>query len=340
MEVFFIRYSGILTKASNTGYANLQKHADDLITGFLIAITEIYAYMKNDLKAFPERKYEFRFIEEIKNHLIKNKEFYNDSIFVNLYFNSLMMLTSDEEIYYYSLKNLIRNNYKEFPDIQRHDIYTLLTNYCQVSIFEGKDKFLGEMLELLKESYCNNGQIDTDGSFRYISFYSIVYYSLVFKEFQWAENFINDNIDKVNPKYRQSTFYYCSALLDYYKGNYEKALVLLSKAKTENLSFKHQIRTLTLMIYYSLNETEQFISLVDSFKHFINDNKLLPGIHRTLYANFLNFSFRLFKGREDINNFNLKAFKKELLETNYITNKPWLIEKTEELEKQIDNTKI
>ncbi len=335
LEQISMGHTDILRNGKNTEKADLQNHADYLTMYSLIAITELYSYMTNELKVFPHRRYEFRFLEEIKNHLTRNEEFYNNFFFVNLYFNSLMMLTTDDEKYYYNLKNLIGGHYKELSDSQRYDIYALLTNYCGNKVIEGKTKFLRERFELLKESFSNGGQIQTDGSIGYIGFFTIINYALTFKEFSWAENFINENIDKVGAKYRLSTYHYCFALLEYYRGNYGKSLESLAKVKTENYSFKLQIKTHTLMIYYSLNETEQFISLVDSFRHFIAGNKQVTNIHNLLCTNFINFTFRLFKGREDINNFDLKLFKKELLETNQVARKHWLIEKTEELEKQL-----
>ena len=158
-------------------------------------------------------------------------------------------------------------------------------------------------------------------------------YSLILKQFDAAEDFIKKFVRELDPYYMLSTENLCLAMISYYKREFGNSLSYLTKVKNDDISYKLQIKVLTIMIYFSANETESFYSMADSFKHFVNSNKLLSPKYEKLYPNFINFTARLYKGIIEPHDFDLLKFKEELISANNVAKKHWLIEKVNDLQK-------
>ena len=77
------------------------------------------------------------------------------------------------------------------------------------------------------------------------------------------------------PEYRENMKNYSYARLYFEKGQFDEALNFLSKVKYDNFALKYDIRVLMLRIYYELHYTEEALSLIDTFRHFIAENKSL-----------------------------------------------------------------
>lgn len=154
-------------------------------------------------------------------------------------------------------------------------------------------------------------------------------------EFKWTKEFINNYINEVMEDLRKDTRQECIATKYYWEKNYEGSLRELAKITSGILQFKLNIKSLTLKIYYDLNETEQFYSHVDTYKHFILKNKLVHERISGYINNYINYSKRLFDIKNTAvpdNEFELSKLRKEISENQALTEKIWLLKKAEELE--------
>ncbi|MBK8549694.1 MAG: hypothetical protein IPL53_01030 [Ignavibacteria bacterium] len=74
------------------------------------------------------------------------------------------------------------------------------------------------------------------------------------------------------------------------KKNYDKAIEFASKIVSDDLSYKHQLKSFYLKLYYELNEDQPFYSHIDSYRHFVKNDKLLSENSREYIMNYILFS--------------------------------------------------
>ena len=121
------------------------------------------------------------------------------------------------------------------------------------------------------------------------------------------------------------------ALLNFEMRDYGKALEFLVKVRTEDFSYRLDIKLLQLKIYYEMNETESLLSLIDSYRHLLGKAKQLSDMFKNFHMNFIRYSEKLIRIRERGETDELENLKQEVLGPNVPTGKPWLLEKIEEL---------
>ena len=154
------------------------------------------------------------------------------------------------------------------------------------------------------------------------------------------EDFINEYKKDLNKEYRESNYNFCYALLNYKQGNYGEALEYLSKVKTEDISYKIEIRTLLLMIYYTTEEIDAFESMVDSFRHLVSNNKLIAENWKKRENNFIKYTRRFFEikmKKHKMDAFDVKKAMDEMSSESNVQNRHWLMEQAKALEKEFKN---
>jgi hypothetical protein len=158
-------------------------------------------------------------------------------------------------------------------------------------------------------------------------------------ESEWVNHFIDRYICEVNEESQKNTFLFCNALKYYRSNDYQNSLTEMSKVTAEEFSFKQNIRSLTLKIYYDLNETEPFYSHIDSYRHFIQNNKLVHNNVREPINNYILYAKKIFDMKNSLNQdseFEMQKIRNEILNTKAIINKLWLLRKIDELKKRYD----
>ena len=150
-------------------------------------------------------------------------------------------------------------------------------------------------------------------------------------------SFINKYKNKIEEKPRKDTFTFCKALFHYHKKEFDKAITTVAMVNSNDITFKHQIKSLYLKIYFDLNETEPFYYHVDTYKHFIDKDKFFPESTGSAIKNYILFAKKLFDLKNKVSaksdDFELKETGKKIVEHRSLINKPWLLKKLKEIEK-------
>jgi hypothetical protein len=182
----------------------------------------------------------------------------------------------------------------------------------------------------------NNNIFTTEaGNIPNVFFMNVVTTGLESSEMTWVESFIANRGKELKDDSKGDTLHFCNALLCYHKEDYDSALTELSKITTDDMTYKHNSKSLYLKLYFDLNEIEPFFSHVDSYRHFIAKNKLVFEKIKDPVNNYITFAKRIFCiknkiGKQD--EFDLPQLKRELKECIPIINRPWLFKKIEEIE--------
>jgi hypothetical protein len=90
------------------------------------------------------------------------------------------------------------------------------------------------------------------------------------------------------------------------------------------------------MIYYTLGHIEEALALIDTYKHFLSDNQMISANMNEIATNFVNFVAALLKIRNGKGDkISAEMLKKKIEDTAIVGFKMWLLEKADELVKEL-----
>ncbi len=242
-----------------------------------------------------------------------------------------MIYSEDDETYFFRLKEIMNEPHPFFTVTDMHNFYANLTAYCTKQNLKGKREYINEMFEIHKKQLASDGGfMESTNYMSSIIYYNILLVGLYLKEFNWVEDFIRGNIEKLIPEDQDNFLNFSYASLNFEKGNNEKSLQFVSKVRIEHFYFKYEIRLLMLKAHYELGHIEQTLSLIDSSKHFLKKNKSVTDERGIPFLNFLNFIAEMVKYRIDAKGADPARLREGITNEKVLLNKKWLLEKAEE----------
>ena len=265
--------------------------------------------------------------------LIKNEEFKERDILEMFYYAFLLNYDNVPEETYTKLKELF---YKNIPGLERSAVYNLflsLINYNGKRNWKDTDnKYRKETLELYKEMLRTGYYSWNEGGFMtVIMFRSILTLCSMLRDIDWMEYFINNYIDMLEPAQRQNMFYFSKAKLDFSKRDYASSLENISKVNYNLFTFKFDVKTLMLQIYYELCYFEEAAAMVDSYRHFLSNNRNVSQSFREWNVNFLNFYVELINCKSGRKKTELDLLRKRIDSATNTASSVWLKNKAYEL---------
>ena len=323
-----ITYKDVLDK-------DLMLEQKSLNTYFFICSLKFFQYFLNQKNFVVKAGGYPDFMNKIMDHLRLNDDYLCVPV-LKVYYYLILMLINKDDNYFYELKKMLYENNDDISYTEKYNLIATLKNYAQRKYNEGNLEFKTAMIDLLKFSIDKNIlTISQQG--KYISeirIMNIVWAGIRSNELDWLQDFIKKSIDRIDPDKKQYVLAYCTAGIEFEKNNFAEALEILGKSgPIKNVFYKGAIKQLTLMIYYELKWFAQAQDLLDSYSHFLRTDKLLPKMHITNCIAFINFYNRLLRIKDnlEIKNFELSELITELKSSSQI----WLLNKAQELEKQI-----
>lgn len=300
-----------------------------LLNSFLTSILKINATIINSNKNFFGENHSFILLDEVESYLKKNPRRLSSNVYLKYYYCSIKLFQTDEDKYFFELRDLISRNMDSFSISDKKNILTTLTNYCYYRINRGELKFVDEQFSLYKLNIEKKIYKGDRGFLSHILFMNVVTTGLDAGEAEWVEEFIQRYCEELKDEHKNNMFNFSFALLHLKKKNYDKAIVSASKIVSDDLSYKHQLKSFYLKIYYELNEDQPFYSHIDSYKHFVKNDKLLSKDSREYIMNYIYFSKKLFelKNLPGKDEFEIQKLKEEITNHSAIINKLWLLKK-------------
>lgn len=199
---------------------------------------------------------------------------------------------TDTATYKELIESLNANDAAINLDLKR-SIYIYLVNYTRMKSLLYNKFFKDEHYRLLKYSIENDLYPKVGNYFSEASYMIVASESLINKDFEWAEKFIEEYKHKLKSEVRENAYTLCMANLNYRKGNYEKALKLLVKVSIEDIYYQLKVKNLQIKIHYELGDYEMCKSVIDSFRHFLGSVKQFPEFVRIRFVNYVNFTSRM-----------------------------------------------
>lgn len=327
---------------------------DNLALSFGINAFKIYIQIKRleNLMFFvknEENNYDYRLnyynIAELLYKEFKNKldATNSDMIYLDYNFFSLHTYTEpDNEAYINNLLDVKKNSLELLNISERWNLFSLLITYMHGRVLRGNLNKLKDTFNLIKEFIETKSYRSTlNNTIPDYMLVNTMDYALIAGEVKWAEQFYHTYINDIPEKDRNNISIYCEAYILYSKNKYTDALEKLAKVIYDSVFdggifvFKVRLKILYLKIIYELNEHELFYSNIDSFRHFVSNNKTLVINEKERIFNFISYFKKLFHLKNKLNEdmgFEIISFKNDLLNNIDVDEKVWLLTKTEQLE--------
>ena len=297
----------------------------------LFYIIEKLRYMITVLswQSVRNQKVEINFIDDIIK-IIENSALLRNRVVQIYYLTYKTYVESDNEEHFFKLKALINEYLEIFPIHEAKEIFESAFTYCVGKANKGKSEYQIEVLELYKVAL-ESDVLLVDGFISPTTFRNITMSALRLNQFSWIEEFNTKYAKKLNPKYAHSILSYNRAMLSFYRKDFNSVIEHLINFEYEEIHFALGAKALLLATYYELDEEEALFSFLDSFNiYVVRNNQIVPG-RKLNYKNLIGFTRKLSRLKHtDLSK--LPNLKEEILKTNSIASKQWLLEKIEELE--------
>ncbi len=274
-------------------------------------------------------------LEGIAKILEKNSpEFYPVyELFLRRY---LSFLNVADDASYYAYKDAALRSLDFFTWENRFTIFVSLQNICTRKFVEGKRYFSAELHEVHKEMLVRGLYVQKKGDYMNLHTYrNIVLTAFNLVKAEWITDFMDQYIDKILPEQRESLAAWTRAQIHYCRKEYGEAIKELQSVKNDHFLSKHEIKTMTMKMFYELKDYEPAISFADSYRHMITNDKTFAAIHRNSYTNFCLFYTRLIRivtsGFESHKRMEELHFLKSDISSTATNSKEWLLAKIEEL---------
>lgn len=239
------------------------------------------------------------------------------------YYCYLALVHRDVEEYFHRFKALIFEYGEKFPDEEIHGLYLLAINYCIRRLNDGTESYAQEGLDLYR-SGLRTGLLLKGGQLSRFTYRNIVAMGILSGELPWVEEFMHTYKSALDAKYRESTFNFNLAKLEYTRQRYDLALSLITKDVHKDLLLNLSAKALAMKIYYELDEYDTLDTHLQSMKAYLIRKKVL-GYHRTNYSNLIKYTRKL----TELNPFDRTAkaaLRKAIEAEEPLLEKEWLLQ--------------
>jgi hypothetical protein len=272
-------------------------------------------------------------ISGLFEYILKN-DFGNKDI-LNAYYLAFLAFTNfNDEKYYFEFKKYVLKHIDNFNEGTQRTVVIHLINYCVRKKRLFKDKSIRLELNDNYRLYIKYRlyKLSDENYFRSDIFLNIISNYFEVGRIPEASEFLDNNIEIIQPSHRKNIKALCSSLIEFEKGNFGLSLRQSSLIKTNTFLYKYKIKYLSLKNHYELKNYEIAKEALNSFKKYVNADENLSDIHRIDTNDFLNYYNLLWKYYE--NGASKQTIDDTILairENSPLTEAEWLINKFSEL---------
>ena len=265
----------------------------------------------------------------IKSIELKKSEFY--PVLAAEYYQAMSLLQPESELFFEKFKMVIETGLDKFSFIEKINFYSIFEAICTLKIESGGNKYSIDLFESYKQLLKNKlYSYSPGGEFILRIFRNIVHTAALVKEIDWLGEFIKEYTPTLPHGSQKSMKNLAEAILFFEKGLFSESLNKLNSIDFDLFHFKIDIKNLQLKLYYELGYTEELISAIDSYRHFISGSKFISARYKILCGGFITNLTRLIKLKSGGTKQDAVWLKTEILKTRGALYLEWLIEKLEQ----------
>ncbi len=227
------------------------------------------------------------------------------------------------------MKNIILEIADILSDNLLYTFFSHLNIYYLMNLSTNSEDLTRDFFENYK-FMIEKGLYDRTGNrfINYTEYRTILNYGVRLKEIDWLEIIIEKFKDHHEEEIKDSLYNYSLALINFEKKKYDVSLKLISKIKVNEVIMKLDVDMLLLLIYFDLNYVDTALSLIDSMRHFISNEKYFSNSVKENHHNFLKYYRIILMNKNNCEKQDLFELRNELLKCTNLRRKYWLLEKT------------
>lgn len=264
--------------------------------------------------------------------------------YIKAYFLALQVLNESafkkKKLAFNAYLNHLNINANRFDKNDRFILYAILNSQSKF-VFKSKKAHTQFLFNLFKNQL-KQKTIFIDGQLNYYLFSNIVRVSILSKEFQWTEEFLNKYKNALYPeKFAKVVYNYNLGRFYFAQKDFENANACVSGLFIEDYYFQISIRRLSILIFFERHEFEILESTLFSFKTFVSPKRtdFISKEIRQLNKNFIKYMQALLKIEQaiEISYSKLKRIYSDLSEEENLPEKSWLLAKFQSILSKMKN---
>ena len=272
-------------------------------------------------QAIYKKEYDYGMLEDVLYYVDENKFF--NVVAIEMYYYCYKALNNRDDVASFEkFKDLMITYQSKFPPGEIRDLFLLATNYCIQQMNRGSKEFAKKGLDIYKVGLKNEVLL-LNGILSRYTYGNIVAKALVTKEYEWAEQFLNQYKNKLEKKFQESIFSFNLAWLEYERQHYLEALELINKTKFKDVLLNLSAKTIAMKIYFELQSFDLLYSHLEAMKTFIQRKKVI-GYHRKNYLNTIKFMKKILDTPKEDAGLKKQVYNK-INATSSVAEKAWLL---------------
>ncbi|WP_236978135.1 hypothetical protein [Membranihabitans maritimus] len=322
-----LEYNSKNLSGSAWNIANIENIDQNLNNFFIIEKLRVA------LSYFSRQKYiqiekELPFLHTIFD-LVEENKFFNNFLIELYYYAVKTYEPNDGDSHYYNLKQALLQNFASIDIQNSRELFTIALSYCIGKINQNIQEFYRETFEwyqtMLREKVLfQKGQLPST------TFRNIVLISIRLKEYEWANQFIDENSNYLEKDKRESTKMLSLGQLYFNTRDYSKVIESLMNVDYLDVSYNLQSKLILAATYYEIGELDLLSNFLATFNTYIRRKK--PSMSSDKYhrhQRFISILNQMIKTRETDRE-KWSEIHKKMKENNRIVSYSWLLEKVTE----------
>ena len=305
---------------------NFQNELDEFIEYFLGVSLLMYIRLGEWGKNF-NMNIDMKFYDEVINYFRKSS--FKEVTIARIYYNMVMLLNDGDEKYFFELQKYRDLFEEKLSSIDDYNIGIIMMQYCYKRVMKGDTEYRRHQHDIT--IYMIDKNLIPAGYVEPYFFTNVIRNAANIQEFDWAEKFIKAYKPRLNPDFAPEISDFSYAMIEFSRGEYEKALRYLSKINLEMSNMKIEIKNMLIMIYFELNYSEELISMIDTYRHYLNRDKTVSDSIRQSGTLFINLVSELMKMKHKEKGGSAAKLKKGIADLQGSGIKEWLSKKAEAL---------
>lgn len=234
-----------------------------------------------------------------------------------------MLLQPEEDGFYRDFKEKLEASKTVFSESELRECYAMCVNYCIKRANSGEKEYEKELLNLYR-LMLDAGYLFEHGILSRFTYHNVVGAGLRSGALAWVEDFIHHYRDRLEKQYRDSSFYFNLARLQYERKQFDAVLVAMQKANYSDPLLNLAAKTLLLKTYFGLGAYDLLLSHLDAMRNYLHRNKVI-GYHRTNYLNIIRYTERILHAGQH-NKAALAQLRQHIAGEPVLTERNWLLE--------------
>ncbi|MEM6267989.1 MAG: hypothetical protein AAF998_01060 [Bacteroidota bacterium] len=249
-------------------------------------------------------------------------------------FFHLMLLLQDEapETQLTALGELLRDHATTMSKVELMNVYGYLQNHFTQQAQRGVAEALSRLFAVFQEMAQHElifGRGEISGHF----IRNIAVVGCRLGRLKWTRNFLETHRADIQQELGGNAYAFSRAYLDFYFGDYQKALGRLQALEFVDPFYRTGHQVLLLRIYYELGDFLAMNALLDTFRRYLNRTKAISDTRKDVNRRFISVLRQLGKARETgPTPEHLQKIRLLLDENTGITDRTWLTAKWRELQ--------